>query len=77
MVNNKESELSVTDSQSAYMDTAEVQRRIPVSKATLSQWRKVNRGPVSVRLGGRILYPRAEFERWMAEIAATARGEAV
>jgi len=61
-----------------YLLAAEVQQRIPVSKATLSGWRRDNRGPQSIRLGGRILYPRHEFERWLAETAeSTLRGEAV
>lgn len=39
--------------------------RTPV--ATLRYWRATNTGPKSARLGGRIVYKKADLEKWIDE----------
>lgn len=48
-----------------------------LSPATFYSWRKRGYGPKSFRLGGRVVYSRAEVQEWMAaQEQATARGGA-
>ncbi len=45
----------------------EVASLIRVSKPTLDRWRTEGRGPRYVRVGTRVLYPKTEVERFLAE----------
>lgn len=42
---------------------------------TVRYWRHVGAGPKSVKLGTRVLYPRAEIERFDRELAELANAE--
>lgn len=45
------------------------------AEGTLRYWRSVGVGPVSFKLGARVVYRRSELERWVAEQeTATSRG---
>lgn len=47
-----------------------------IPEGTLRGWRALGKGPVSFKLGARVVYRRSELERWIAEQeAATARGD--
>ncbi len=46
-----------------------------IPEGTLRYWRSAGQGPPSFRLGGRVVYRRAELESWIAaQEAATSRG---
>lgn len=66
------------ESEQEYLIAAEVAKRLRVTTKALTYWRATNQGPLSVKIGNGVRYPRAEFEAWLAQqIADTARGEAV
>jgi len=44
----------------------EIARRSGLSVRTLQGWRSRGVGPPAVRAGSRVLYPRVDFERWLA-----------
>lgn len=55
--------------------TAEVSQMTGLPKGTLRYYRHCDRGPACFTLGRRVVYRRAEVERWIAEQeAATRRG---
>ena len=57
------------------LSTAELSAYIGTPVATLRWWRHEGRGPVSYRLGRRVLYSRADVDAWVAaQKLATARG---
>ena len=61
-----------------YLNPKEVSARIGVAVQTLHLWRSKNIGPVSVRFGHTVRYPRSAFEAWIAaRTEQTARGEKV
>lgn len=46
-----------------------------IAEGTLRYWRSAGQGPPSFAIGRRVMYDRAELERWVAEQkAATLRG---
>jgi predicted DNA-binding transcriptional regulator AlpA len=46
----------------------EVARRLAISEVTLADWRRLRKGPVWVRLGGRIVrYRELDVEMWLIE----------
>jgi predicted DNA-binding transcriptional regulator AlpA len=49
---------------SEYLTTAEVAERYLTSPSTVRYWRHVGRGPKSVKVGRRVLYPEAEIRRY-------------
>jgi len=55
------------------LTTAEVGKVLRRNEATLRRWRRQGRGPRFIKPppgsgpGSKILYPRAEFEAWLAE----------
>lgn len=59
-----------------YLTTRQVSERYPfLPAATLRYWRHAGTGPASFTVGKKVLYRRAEVERWLAEQEqATARG---
>lgn len=58
------------------LGVAAVAKLTGVSPGTLRYWRSIGAGPASYKLGGRrVVYERAELDRWLAEQkAATLRG---
>jgi predicted DNA-binding transcriptional regulator AlpA len=57
------------------MSTNQVAAYIGTPIATLRWWRHENKGPKSFRLGRRVVYARADVDRWVAEQrSATIRG---
>lgn len=60
-----------------FMYTPDVEAFTGVDAATLRYWRHAGIGPASFKLGRRVVYRRAEVERWIAEQEkATLRGGA-
>lgn len=52
------------------LTAGDVARLTTLDESTLAKWRTRGEGPRWVRLGRkRIAYPRADFERWLAEQA--------
>lgn len=69
---------AVSTATTDYLTAAQVRERIGVSTQTLSYWRSRNEGPLSIKLGGSVRYPVAEFEAWLKKnTEETARGEKV
>ena len=57
------------------LDSKQVSAMTGLPVGTLRYWRHANLGPASFSLGRRVVYRRAEVERWIAEQeAATIRG---
>lgn len=52
-----------------YMTTTEVAELFRTSPETVRYWRTQKSGPKSLKVGKRILYERAEVERWAASRA--------
>ena len=48
------------------LTTAEVQKRLQVSRAVLYRWRREGIGPRAIKLGSVVRYPVADFETWLA-----------
>jgi DNA-binding transcriptional MerR regulator len=60
---------------SEFMSTQQVADDTGIPPATLRYWRHADIGPASFTLGRRVVYRRAEVERWVAEQEqATKRG---
>lgn len=53
-----------------YLITEEIAQRYRTTVETVKYWRQISYGPQGVRIGRRVLYPRAEVERFDREIAA-------
>lgn len=53
----------------AYMTLPEVAEHYRAQIETVRYWRKIGYGPHGVLVGGRVLYPLAEVERFDAELA--------
>ncbi|MCV7250310.1 helix-turn-helix domain-containing protein [Mycobacterium koreense] len=61
-----------------YLTPTQVTQRLNVSPQTLSYWRSRNTGPLSIKIGNGVRYPREQFEEWLAEqVSTSARGDAV
>jgi predicted DNA-binding transcriptional regulator AlpA len=62
----------------AYLTLPEVAERYRTTEATVRYWRHIGYGPRGAKLGTRVVYPRAEIERFDRELAdqatATAAG---
>jgi hypothetical protein len=56
----------------AYLTLIEVAEHYRTTEGTVRYWRQTGYGPRGVKLGTRVLYPRAEIERFDREIAAYA-----
>lgn len=62
-----------------YMSTAELAELCRTSESTVRYWRHRGEGPQGFRVGRKVLYPRAEVNRWLEELAskdAAAQGAA-
>ncbi|MFZ2237954.1 MAG: helix-turn-helix domain-containing protein [Gordonia amarae] len=67
-----------TEGAHALLTPAEVADRLRVTTKALAYWRATNTGPVSVKVGGSVRYPREQFEAWIArEMSQSERGERV
>lgn len=59
------------------LTAADLRRKFPVKPSTLASWRHRGIGPRSFKLGGIVVYRRADVEAWLAEQeATTAKGGA-
>jgi excisionase family DNA binding protein len=47
-----------------YMTTHEVAELLRTSPETVRYWRHIGKGPGSFKAGRKVLYGRADFERW-------------
>jgi excisionase family DNA binding protein len=61
---------------SPYLTTAELAELLRRPVETVRYWRFVGRGPASFKLGRRVLYDRADVERWIADERAAQSGVA-
>lgn len=60
---------------SALMTVKELTAETTIAESTWYDWRHRGIGPRSFKLGGRVVYRRAEVDAWLAEqAAATSRG---
>lgn len=55
-----------------YLTLTEVAEHYRTTEATVRYWRHTGVGPKGVKLGTRVLYPRAEIERFDRLLAAQA-----
>jgi hypothetical protein len=55
-----------------YFSEAEQATRLGIGLASLRRWRRLRIGPVSVRVGRRVLYPHGADEKWLATQQAEA-----
>jgi len=53
-----------------YMTTSEVADLLRTSAETVRYWRHVGKGPDSFKIGRRVLYVRADVERFIEEARA-------
>lgn len=60
--------MHANDNQPQYLTPDELSTRWngAISKRTMANWRSIGCGPRYVKLGGRVLYPVVEVERWEA-----------
>ncbi|UIF85152.1 helix-turn-helix domain-containing protein [Cupriavidus sp. UYPR2.512] len=60
-----------------YLTPAQVSERYSgrIAVRTLANWRSAGTGPRFLRLGGAILYPRDELERWEKRRTVSATNE--
>ncbi|SKK75317.1 Helix-turn-helix domain [Mycobacteroides abscessus subsp. massiliense] len=50
-----------------YVDIVEAARIIGVSVNTLRRWRRLNKGPVSFTVAGRVMYDTHDIHSWWAD----------
>lgn len=60
----------------AYLTTTEVAERYRTVASTIRYWRHISYGPQGVKVGGKVLYPLDEVERFDAELRDQAKGAA-
>ena len=56
-----------------FMTTAEVAKFTRAPESTVRYWRHLRTGPQSFRVGRRVLYRRAEVERWIRDLELAER----
>lgn len=49
------------------MTTAELSEELKRSPETIIRWRRLRIGPPYIRLQGRVLYDRAQVEKWLLD----------
>jgi predicted DNA-binding transcriptional regulator AlpA len=62
--------------QQEYLTLPEVAARYRTSEAVIRYWRHCGHGPRAIKIGRRVLYPRAEVERFERELLERAEREA-
>lgn len=62
----------MTERESEYLTLPEVAEHYRTGEGTVRYWRHIGYGPKGVKLGTRVLYPRAEIRRFDAALAAAA-----
>lgn len=55
-----------------YLTVDEVAKRYRTSPGNIRYWRHIGQGPKGVRVGARVLFPRAEVQRFDRELAEKA-----
>lgn len=55
-----------------YLTTEELAAIVRTPAETIRYWRSIKKGPKSFKIGRRVLYERAEVERFLAEAQAKA-----
>lgn len=55
-----------------YLTLPEVAEHYRTTEATVRYWRQTGYGPKGVKIGTRVLYPRAEIERFDRQLAVQA-----
>lgn len=58
--------------QSHYLTTAEFAELARASEGTVRYWRHTGYGPSGFRVGRRVLYARADVERWLSGLRTAA-----
>lgn len=58
--------------QSHYLTTAEFAELARTSEGTVRYWRHTGYGPAGFRVGRRVLYARADVERWLSGLRTAA-----
>lgn len=61
---------------SDFLTVPEVAERYRTNENTVRYWRHISYGPKGVKVGARVLYPRAEIERFDREIFQAEHGQA-
>lgn len=51
--------------------TAELAELVRTSEETVRYWRHIGKGPRGAKVGRRVLYERAEVEKWLCELRDT------
>ena len=59
-----------------YLTTAEVAALVRRTPETLRYWRHIGEGPVSFKLGRRVLYASVDVEQWIASARQASVGAA-
>src|SRR6266478_6071907 len=57
-----------------WMEPATLAGRIGVTETTLAVWRSTGRGPASLKLGRRVVYPRSDVETWLQSLRESRNG---
>jgi hypothetical protein len=60
-----------------FLTVPEVAERYRTNENTVRYWRHTGYGPKGVRVGARVLYPRAEIERFDREVFQAEHGQTV
>ena len=55
-----------------YLTTEEVAELLRTSPESVRWWRHTNKGPATVKVGRRVLYPEADLLAWIDEHKASA-----
>jgi hypothetical protein len=62
----------MADQEPEYLTLPEVAKHYRTTEGTVRYWRHIGYGPRGVKLGTRVLYPRAEIGRFDRELTASA-----
>lgn len=64
-----------TTEQADYLTVPEIASHYRTTTATIRYWRHIGYGPRGVKVGTRVLYPRAEVERFDQQLRAQATAD--
>jgi integrase len=59
-----------------WMEPAALAGRLGVTETTLTVWRSTGRGPASLKLGRRVVYPKSFVETWLQSLREARNGNA-